>query len=107
MLSSALAERSENDISLAHCDHCEKIFDAPSGNYYHMSGCSVLLNKVKRLQIKMMAANIRSVAQFRKIIFDAQPKMRCEVYDLIAPNITKFIPPPYLALCKSRGPRGR
>lgn len=102
-------ENLDTDIHLANCDHCTKTFDAASGNYYHMGGCSVLRNKVKRLQIKMLAANIKSAKQFRKIILDAKPRFRQGVYDLIAPEITGFIPPPYRSIVRGdgrqRGPR--
>jgi hypothetical protein len=93
----------DSDIHEPNCDHCTKTFDGY--NYYHMGGCSVLLNKVKRLQIKLLAASIRDVAQLRKIILDVQPRMRQGVYDMIAPGVTKFIPPPFRTLVKERGPR--
>jgi hypothetical protein len=93
-----------SDLMLDHCDHCTKVLDG-HGNYYHGPGCSVLLNKTKRLQIQLLSANVQSKEQLRKIIMDVQPKMRREVYNLIAPNCTRFIVPSFESIVRPRGPR--
>ena len=92
----------DSDTQTEYCNSCFKHLE--NGNWYHAEGCSVLKDKVAQLQIRLLASNIRSGAHLRRIVLDAKPHLRRQVYDLIAPHVTRFKPPSYERLLG--GPRG-
>lgn len=94
-----------NDLHVATCSSCAKVYDAKLQCYLHAPKCPVLEEKAKRLEIKRLTANIRDVAHLRKIIMDVEPHLRRKVYNLIVPDIVHFIAPPFFSLVKPPGPR--
>ena len=87
------------------CTHCGATNLDEHGEPVHIAGCSVVKARLDSFRIRLMASSIRSVAQLRRIILDAEPRLRNRVYELIAPHITRFKPPPLARLLG--GPRAR
>lgn len=98
----AISEAIAQPLSL--CNACEATLDA-KGEIQHVSGCSVVRQRMNEFQVKMLASKIVTVRHLRKVIFDASPKMRRQVYDMIAPHIVKFKPLEFDKLIKAGRPR--
>src|SRR5712691_11296165 len=77
------------DRSFDHAD------DRPTRRTPHVSSA---IERAKLFEIRRLAENIMSIAQLRRIVRSADPKLRKGVYNLIAPLITRFIPPTYRQL---------
>lgn len=86
------------------CPSCSGV-RLSNGFLEHAPGCSVAVQDLKKFQIRMAAAQIRTGKHLRQILKDANPRLRRQVYDLIVPHITYFKPPSYERLMG--GPRGR